>query len=160
MAEVSYVNATCIYPNNPVPAVNDLDLDIADGEFMVLVGPSGSGKSTALRMLAGLEEITRGRILIGERVVVRELERSQPRPTRQIARDRDRGLGPERSERDVGHVRPSRSNPSYAWAFSTSASATVATAPVVASMAAKTAMDTAVGTTSFVDWERLTWSFG
>ncbi|HEX2457259.1 MAG TPA: ATP-binding cassette domain-containing protein, partial [Vicinamibacterales bacterium] len=54
MAQVSYVSATCIYANNPVPAVNELNLEIADGEFMVLVGPSGSGKSTALRMLAGL----------------------------------------------------------------------------------------------------------
>ena len=46
------------------PAVNDLDLDIADGEFMVLVGPSGSGKSTALRMLAGLEDVDQGEIRI------------------------------------------------------------------------------------------------
>jgi multiple sugar transport system ATP-binding protein len=49
--------------------VHDLDLDIADGELMVLVGPSGCGKTTALRMLAGLEEITDGEIRIGERVV-------------------------------------------------------------------------------------------
>jgi ABC-type sugar transport system ATPase subunit len=52
-----------------VVAVDALDLEIADGEFMVLVGPSGSGKTTALRMLAGLEAITDGRIAIGERVV-------------------------------------------------------------------------------------------
>jgi multiple sugar transport system ATP-binding protein len=65
MAEVSYVNATCIYANNPVPAVNDLNLEIADGEFMVLVGPSGSGKSTALRMLAGLEPVSGGTVQIG-----------------------------------------------------------------------------------------------
>ncbi|HEY6888437.1 MAG TPA: ATP-binding cassette domain-containing protein, partial [Solirubrobacter sp.] len=52
-----------------VQAVRDLSLDIADGEFMVLVGPSGSGKTTALRMLAGLESITTGSIAIGERVV-------------------------------------------------------------------------------------------
>jgi multiple sugar transport system ATP-binding protein len=70
MAEVSYVNATCVYPNNPVPAVNDLDLDIADGEFMVLVGPSGSGKSTALRMLAGLEPVSGGTVKIGGEDVV------------------------------------------------------------------------------------------
>jgi ABC-type sugar transport system ATPase subunit len=50
-------------------AVDDLSLDVADGEFLVLVGPSGCGKTTALRMLAGLEEITSGRILIGDRVV-------------------------------------------------------------------------------------------
>jgi multiple sugar transport system ATP-binding protein len=65
MAEVSFDRATLIYPGNEVPAVNSLDLEIADGELMVLVGPSGSGKSTALRMLAGLEEIWSGAILIG-----------------------------------------------------------------------------------------------
>jgi len=65
MAAVSYVNATCVYPDNPVPAVDGLTLDIDDGEFMVLVGPSGSGKSTALRMLAGLERVTSGDIMIG-----------------------------------------------------------------------------------------------
>ena len=52
-----------------VEAVRSLSLEIADGEFMVLVGPSGSGKTTALRMLAGLESITSGEISIGERVV-------------------------------------------------------------------------------------------
>ena len=65
MAQVSYVNATCIYAKNPVPAVNELNLEIADGEFMVLVGPSGSGKSTALRMLAGLEPVSGGTVQIG-----------------------------------------------------------------------------------------------
>jgi multiple sugar transport system ATP-binding protein len=65
MAEVAYVNASRIYPGNPIPAVNDLSLDVGDGEFMVLVGPSGSGKSTALRMLAGLEEIDTGEVRIG-----------------------------------------------------------------------------------------------
>jgi multiple sugar transport system ATP-binding protein len=68
MAQVSYVNATCIYANNPVPAVNGLNLEIADGEFMVLVGPSGSGKSTALRMLAGLEPVSGGTVIGGEDV--------------------------------------------------------------------------------------------
>ncbi len=52
-----------------VVAVNDFDLDIRDGEFMVLVGPSGCGKTTCLRMIAGLEEITEGTLMIGERVV-------------------------------------------------------------------------------------------
>src|SRR3978361_174765 len=52
-----------------VEAVKDLDLEIADGEFMVLVGPSGSGKTTALRMLAGLEAITSGSVFIGDREV-------------------------------------------------------------------------------------------
>jgi multiple sugar transport system ATP-binding protein len=65
MAAVNYVGATCVYPGNPIPAVDNLNLDIADGEFMVLVGPSGSGKSTALRMLAGLEEVSTGQITIG-----------------------------------------------------------------------------------------------
>jgi multiple sugar transport system ATP-binding protein len=65
MAEVQYIHASRIYPGNPVPAVNDLNLDIADGEFMVLVGPSGSGKSTALRMLAGLEDVDEGEVHIG-----------------------------------------------------------------------------------------------
>ena len=50
-------------------AVNDLSLDVLDGEFMVFVGPSGCGKSTALRSIAGLEEITGGKIQIGDRVV-------------------------------------------------------------------------------------------
>jgi multiple sugar transport system ATP-binding protein len=65
MAEVQYVEASRIYPGNPTPAVNRLNLDVADGEFVVLVGPSGSGKSTALRMLAGLEDVDQGEIRIG-----------------------------------------------------------------------------------------------
>ena len=69
MAEVRYVAATRIYPGNDTPAVDALDLDVAAGEFMVLVGPSGSGKTTALRMLAGLEEIDAGAVFIGERDV-------------------------------------------------------------------------------------------
>jgi multiple sugar transport system ATP-binding protein len=71
MAEVSYVNATCLYPGNPVAAVDNLNLDVKDGEFMVLVGPSGSGKSTALRMLAGLEDVASGEIRIGGKDVSR-----------------------------------------------------------------------------------------
>src|SRR4051812_37741272 len=69
MAEVHYRKASRVYPGNEEPAVDALDLDIADGEFMVLVGPSGSGKTTALRMLAGLEEVDAGAIYIGERDV-------------------------------------------------------------------------------------------
>jgi multiple sugar transport system ATP-binding protein len=69
MAEVSYIDASCIYPGNTEPSVDSLNLDIQDGEFMVLVGPSGSGKSTALRMLAGLEEVSSGQITIGGRDV-------------------------------------------------------------------------------------------
>jgi multiple sugar transport system ATP-binding protein len=69
MADVRYVQATKLYAGNEQPAVDALDLEIADGELMVLVGPSGSGKTTALRMLAGLEEVDAGNILIGERDV-------------------------------------------------------------------------------------------
>jgi len=69
MAAVKYVSASRVYTKDAPPAVDALDLDIADGEFMVLVGPSGSGKTTALRMLAGLEPLDGGRIEIGERDV-------------------------------------------------------------------------------------------
>ena len=72
MAEVQYVEASRIYPGNPVPAVNKLNLDIADGEFLVLVGPSGCGKSTALRMLAGLEDVDTGEIRISGKDVSNE----------------------------------------------------------------------------------------
>lgn len=66
MATVSFKDATRIYPGSDRPAVDKLNLDIGDGEFMVLVGPSGCGKSTSLRMLAGLEEVNSGTIWIGE----------------------------------------------------------------------------------------------
>jgi len=69
MASVVFEKATRIYPGTTVPAVDKLDLVVKDGEFLVLVGPSGCGKSTSLRMLAGLEEIDNGRILIGDRDV-------------------------------------------------------------------------------------------
>jgi multiple sugar transport system ATP-binding protein len=69
MATVTYDKASRIYPGSERPAVDALDLHIEDGEFLVLVGPSGCGKSTSLRMLAGLEEVNDGRILIGERDV-------------------------------------------------------------------------------------------
>jgi len=69
MASIKYDNAQRMYPGADRPAVNDLNLDIQDGEFLVLVGPSGCGKSTSLRMLAGLEEVTNGRIFIGDRDV-------------------------------------------------------------------------------------------
>ncbi|RBP99689.1 ABC transporter ATP-binding protein [Bifidobacterium xylocopae] len=65
MAEVVFEHVTRIYPGNDDPSVDDLSLDIKDGEFLVLVGPSGCGKSTTLRMLAGLEEVNKGRIMIG-----------------------------------------------------------------------------------------------
>ena len=69
MATVTFDHATRIYPGNDRPSVDALDLEIADGEFLVLVGPSGCGKSTSLRMLAGLEDVNSGRILIGDKDV-------------------------------------------------------------------------------------------
>ena len=60
MAAITYDHATVQYPGAERPSVNALNLDIADGEFLVLVGPSGCGKSTSLRMLAGLEDVTEG----------------------------------------------------------------------------------------------------
>jgi multiple sugar transport system ATP-binding protein len=64
MATISFISATCVYPGASAASVDDLNLEVEDGEFMVLVGPSGSGKSTALRMLAGLEQVTSGEVRI------------------------------------------------------------------------------------------------
>ena len=69
MASVTFDKATRLYPGGTRPAVDKLDLEVADGEFLVLVGPSGCGKSTSLRMLAGLEEVNEGNIFIGDRNV-------------------------------------------------------------------------------------------
>ena len=69
MTGVRYVEATRTYEGTDIPAVDSLNLDIADAELLVLVGPSGSGKSTALRMLAGLEPLNAGTIHIGDRDV-------------------------------------------------------------------------------------------
>ena len=69
MATVKFDNASRTYPGNDTPSVDRLNIDIADGEFLVLVGPSGCGKSTSLRMLAGLEEVNDGDIWIGDRNV-------------------------------------------------------------------------------------------
>jgi len=69
MATVTFEKAQRWYPGADKPAVPGLDLEIQDGEFMVLVGPSGCGKSTSLRMLAGLEEVNDGKIFIGDRDV-------------------------------------------------------------------------------------------
>src|SRR5438445_6038790 len=68
MASVSYEHVTKRFAGGTL-AVNDFNLEIKDTEFMVLVGPSGCGKSTALRMLAGLEEVSEGEIKIGDKVV-------------------------------------------------------------------------------------------
>jgi multiple sugar transport system ATP-binding protein len=69
MATVTFDKAQRWYPGTDKPAVHGIDLEIRDGEFMVLVGPSGCGKSTTLRMLAGLEEVDQGKIFIGDRDV-------------------------------------------------------------------------------------------
>ena len=69
MATLSLRNIEKTYDGAAAPVIRGLDLDVADGEFMVFVGPSGCGKSTTLRMIAGLEEITGGELLIGGRVV-------------------------------------------------------------------------------------------
>jgi len=69
VADVALQNVTKQFPGGTF-ALDELSLEVPDGEFLILVGPSGCGKTTALRMLAGLEEITSGRILIGDRVRV------------------------------------------------------------------------------------------
>ena len=69
MATVTFDKATRLFPGAERPAVDALDIEIGDGEFLVLVGPSGCGKSTSLRMLAGLEDVNGGSIRIGERDV-------------------------------------------------------------------------------------------
>ncbi len=66
MTHVKFAGVTRIYPGSKTPAVDRLDLDVHDGEFLVLVGPSGCGKSTSLRMLAGLEDVDEGSIHIGD----------------------------------------------------------------------------------------------
>src|ERR1700735_1258855 len=68
MAEIALEHITKRYGDG-FEAVKDMNLDVADGEFMILVGPSGCGKSTALRMVAGLEDITDGELKIGGQVV-------------------------------------------------------------------------------------------
>src|SRR4051795_11539982 len=68
MAQIELRDVTKRYDDG-FEAVKHMDLDIADGEFMILVGPSGCGKSTALRMIAGLEDITAGELRIGDEVV-------------------------------------------------------------------------------------------
>ena len=69
MASVTFERASRRYSGADRPAVERLDLSVGDGEFVVLVGPSGCGKTTALRMCAGLEEISEGVLRIGDRVV-------------------------------------------------------------------------------------------
>ncbi|MFC5728607.1 MULTISPECIES: ATP-binding cassette domain-containing protein [Nocardioides] len=71
MASIAFDQVELTYPGSTTAAVKDLGLEIEDGEFMVPVGPAGCGKSTSLRMLAGPEEATNGRILIGAEDVTR-----------------------------------------------------------------------------------------
>jgi multiple sugar transport system ATP-binding protein len=71
MSTVTFNGATRIYPKSDRPAVDQLDLEVHDGEFLVLVGPSGCGKTTTLRMLAGLEHVDEGTILIDDKDVVK-----------------------------------------------------------------------------------------
>ena len=80
MATVTFDSMTRHFPGNPEPSVDALDLEIGDGEFLVLVGPSGCGKSTTLRMLAGLEPIDGGRLLMDGRDVT-----TQPAADRDVA---------------------------------------------------------------------------
>src|SRR3954471_2865470 len=68
MAPITFDEVSKVFPDGTT-AVDRLSLGVGDGEFLILVGPSGSGKSTALRMLAGLEEVSTGEVRIGERVV-------------------------------------------------------------------------------------------
>lgn len=75
MATITFDRATCLYPGEERPAVDGLTLQVADGEFLVLVGPSGCGKSTTLQMVAGLTPVHSGRILIGDR----DITRAQPK---------------------------------------------------------------------------------
>ena len=72
MASITFDGVTKRYPDGTL-AVDELDIAVRDGEFLVLVGPSGCGKTTALRMAAGLEEISGGRLLIGDRQPPAEL---------------------------------------------------------------------------------------
>jgi multiple sugar transport system ATP-binding protein len=77
MSRVTFSRTSRVYPNTEKPAVDGLDLEIGDGEFVVLVGPSGCGKSTSLRMVAGLEEVSSGSIFIDDRDITDEPPKSR-----------------------------------------------------------------------------------
>ena len=116
MAEVRYENATRVYPGAERPAVDALTLAIRDGEFVVMAGPPGCGTTTALRMLAGLEELDEGSILIGgenmagvpsrDRDVAMVFQNYALYPSKTVAENmgfalRMRGIGEEESARRV-----------------------------------------------------------
>ena len=89
MAEIVLDKITKRYPDG-FEAVKEMDLEIEDGEFMILVGPSGCGKSTALRMIAGLEDISEGELRIGDSVRDQKVNRPpairvRPRPRKPAA---------------------------------------------------------------------------
>ncbi len=71
MSSITFDQASCLYPGSEVPAIDRLDLRVRDGELFVVVGPPRSGKTTALRIIAGLEDLSAGRVYIGERDVTR-----------------------------------------------------------------------------------------
>lgn len=73
MGKIQFQNVNKVYPNG-FHAIHDFNLDVDDGEFIVFVGPSGCGKSTVLRMLAGLEEITSGKLLLDGKVTTTVLQ--------------------------------------------------------------------------------------
>src|SRR3546814_11029992 len=85
MAELQIAGVEKVYPNG-FKAIHGIDLEVADGEFIVLVGPSGCGKSTLLRMIAGLETVSAGSIRIGDRVV-NELEPAYRSDERRVGKE-------------------------------------------------------------------------
>ncbi len=116
MATVTFDDATRLYPGGTRPAVDALNLEIADGEFLVLVGPSGCGKSTSLRMLAGLEEVNDGHIFIGEKRRHRHPAEGprhrdglpELRAVPAHDRRREHGLRAQDRRRQQGRARPAR----------------------------------------------------
>ena len=115
MATVTFDHMYKRYGDDVI-AVNDLNLEIKDGEFLVLVGPSGCGKTTALRCVAGLEDISDGRLLIGDRVVnnVAPKDRDIAMVFQSYAlyphmtRVRQPGVRPQAAQAEEGRDRPAR----------------------------------------------------
>ena len=144
MATVTFKAATRIYPGSTKPAVDKLDLEVNDGEFLVLVGPSGCGKSTSLRMLAGLEEVNEGAILIGDRDVtdVAPKDRDIAMVFQNYALyphmtvRREHGLRPEdRRHGQEGDRAPRRWRPPSSWTSSPTSTASPRRSPVASASA-------------------------